>query len=194
MYVLAIIHGAASLQIPTRRQLLTGAGASLVAPAPAWADKHDVDELVAAPASSADGVGRSGLLLLPPVTPLRNSRAAAPESLRGTPPVAADACGARRRLPPRYTWVRAAEDELEATGVISTNPAFKMAVSNSLTAKGQAQAIAAANELKKKGVTNPLIWYRCPRPRLVGRRVAATPRLAIVLEDGSPRRRGWRRE
>jgi broad specificity phosphatase PhoE len=123
---LLLAAAAAALKVPTRRELLAGAASSVAAPA--FADQHEFTPSVVEEEFST---GKTGLLLLPPVAPLRNS----------------------------YTWVRAAEDEAEAAGVLATNPAFKMAVSNSLTERGLKQASDAAKKLKELGMANPRIWY-----------------------------------
>ena len=123
---LLVAATAAALRVPTRRELLVGGTTSIAAPA--FADPHEFTPSVVEEEFST---GKTGLLLLPPVAPLRNS----------------------------YTWVRAAEDEAEAAGVLATNPAFKMAVSNSLTERGLKQASDAAKKLKELGMANPRIWY-----------------------------------
>ena len=123
---LLLITAATALKVPTRRELLVGGTTSIAAPA--FADPHEFTPSVVEEEFST---GKTGLLLLPPVAPLRNS----------------------------YTWVRAAEDEAEAAGVLATNPAFKMAVSNSLTERGLKQASDAAKKLKELGMSNPRIWY-----------------------------------
>ena len=123
---LLLAAAAAALKVPTRRELLAGAASSVAAPA--FADPREFTPSVVEEEFST---GKTGLLLLPPVAPLRNS----------------------------YTWVRAAEDEAEANGILATNPAFKMAVSNSLTERGLKQASDAARKLKELGMSNPRIWY-----------------------------------
>ena len=69
---------ASALKVPTRRELLAGAASSVAAPA--FADPREFTPSVVEEEFST---GKTGLLLLPPVAPLRNS----------------------------YTWVRAAEDD-----------------------------------------------------------------------------------
>lgn len=124
-HTLLVLRTAAALSIPSRRQLLAGGASSLAAPAFA------LENSTPTPVLEEFSTGKTGLLLLPPVAPLRNS----------------------------YTWIRAAEDEAEANHVLATNPAFKMAVSNSLTEKGREQARTAAKKLKDLGKGNPFIWY-----------------------------------
>ena len=118
----ATAPGASALAVPSRRQWLVGGTASALA----------------GPAVASDefSTGTTGLLLLPPVAPLRN----------------------------RYHWVRAGEDAMEAQGVITTNSAFKLAVSNSLTERGAAQARAAAADLRRAGVesTGPACTRTAP--------------------------------
>ena len=123
---LLLAAAATALRVPTRRELLVGGTTSIAAPA--FADPREFTPSVVEEEFST---GKTGLLLLPPVAPLRNS----------------------------YTWVRAAEDEAEANGILATNPAFKMAVSNSLTERGLKQASDAARKLKELGMANPRIWY-----------------------------------
>ncbi|KAH8071384.1 phosphoglycerate mutase-like protein [Aureococcus anophagefferens] len=123
------LHGTAALSFPSRRHFLVGGGASAVA-GPAAA-KTDAAALVPAEAEAAPSTGLTGLLLLPPVAPLRN----------------------------RYHWVRSGEDAMELAGQITTNSAFKLSVANSLTDSGVAEARAAARSLRAAGVENPLIWY-----------------------------------
>ena len=123
------LHSTAALSLPSRRHFLVGGGASAVA-GPAAA-KTDATALVPAEAEAAPSTGLTGLLLLPPVAPLRN----------------------------RYHWVRSGEDAMELAGQITTNSAFKLSVANSLTDSGVAEARAAARSLRAAGVENPLIWY-----------------------------------
>jgi len=75
----------------------------------------------------------SGLLSFPPRAPLNN----------------------------RYYAVRSGESEADAAGLVATNPAYKLNVSNGLTSNGVIQAEDAAARLEILGVEGSLcfVWY-----------------------------------
>lgn len=110
---------------PSRRMLFKQAVVTVAAPQAASA--------VSVVEKSAPSTGLTGLVLLPPKAPLRNT----------------------------YYMVRAAENKQDAEGVIETNAATKMLIArNALTQEGQRQAFQAAAAIDAQA---PLIFYSTGR-------------------------------
>ena len=84
---------------------------------------------------------------------------AALQSVSRPPAAIAAAPSFFERLRARYILLRPGETSFEAAGMVDSNPINKGQAERGLTAKGREQVLRSADEMRKAGITSPVIFY-----------------------------------